>query len=176
MAATNPAEFGLDKPFLALKLAYSEKKPPAPKEVPIAKTVSVGGPTPDGMGRYARLDSPNAPVFVVSNEFVAAAQTAPLELLDRDLLNLDPGRVEKVKVATEKPDETFTLVKDAAGKWTAEGVTFGVDPERIGTLTSDAARLPVLKLADYGDAVKWAEYGLDKPEATLTLTLGGAQE
>ena len=29
------------------------------------------------------------------------------------------------------------------------------------------------RLAAYGDAVKWADYGLDKPEYTVTVTLAG---
>ena len=133
----------------------------------------IGGLTPDGAGNYARLDAPNAPVFVVPAAFVLAAQTQPLELLDKSLLLLDPARIAKLRVVPQKAEEAFTLAKDDKGKWAAEGITFAVDAERINRLTGTAARLPVLRLAAFGDAVKWADYGLEKPEVVVTVTLGG---
>ena len=75
----------------------------------------VNGPTPDGAGRYARLEALNAPVFVVPAAFVSAAQTPPLDLLDRSLLLLDPGRIAKVRVAPEKAEDAFTLLKNDQG-------------------------------------------------------------
>ena len=30
-----------------------------------------------------------------------------------------------------------------------------------------------MKLAAYGDAIKWADYGLEKPEVTVSITLDG---
>jgi hypothetical protein len=173
LTATNPAEFGLDKPLLTLKIGYTEKKPGAAEETPAARTVTVGGLAPDGLNRYARLDEPNAPVFVVPAAWVAAAQTPPLDLLDRSLLFFDAARIAKVRVAPDKSEDAFTLTKDEKGRWSAEGITFAVDAERMARLTATASRLPVLKLAAYGDAVKWADYGLEKPETTVEVTLGG---
>ena len=120
-----------------------------------------------------RLDKPNAPVFVAPGTFVAAAETAPLELLDRTLLSLDPLRLARVRVTPANAAEAFTLSKNAAGKWTAEGISFSVDAERIGRLTMAATHPPVMKLVAYGDAVKWADFGLDKPDATIAITLSG---
>ena len=173
LRTTNPAEFGFDKPALTLRIGYTEKQASAPGEIPVTSTVVVGGPTPDGEGRYARLDKPNAPVFVVTRAFVSAAQTPPLELLDRTLLSLDPARVARVRITPANAADAFTLSKDPAGKWTAEGISFAVDAERIGRLTLAAARPPVLKLAAYGDAVKWADFGLAKPELTVSVTSAG---
>ena len=48
-----------------------------------------------------------------------------------------------------------------------------MDAERIGQLTRSAAALPVAAIAAYGDAVKWADFGLEKPETTVTITLTG---
>lgn len=173
LTAPNPAEFGLDKPLLTLRVAFLETPPGAAAEVPVAKSVAIGAATPDGTGRFARLDTPGAPIFIVPTAFVAAAQTPPLELLDRSLLLLDPARIAKIKVADGKSGEAFSLARAAGGKWTAEGATFAVDEERIAQLTGAAARLPVTRLAGYGDAVVWAEFGLDKPEVLLTLSLDG---
>ena len=173
LSVGNPADFGLDKPYLTVKLTFREQKPGEPAESTVTKTVVVGGPTPDRLDRYARLDTPNAPVFVVGPEFLAAAQTSPLSLPDRALLSLDPATVAKVRVTPAKPENAFTLAKDAAGKWSAEGATYGLDAERIDALTAAAARPPVVRLAAYGDAIKWADFGLDKPANTVVVTTGG---
>ena len=175
LSVANPAEFGLDKPLVTVKLTHTEKRPPANRETPVTSTVMIGGVSPDGAGRYARLDTPNAPVFILPGTFVAAAGMPPLDLLDRTLLSLDARRINRVQVAPVNGTEAFTLQKGATGKWAAEGVTFTIDAERIGRLTSAAARPPVTKLAASGDAVKWADFGLDKPEATITVMLAGAQ-
>ncbi|MCE9565343.1 MAG: DUF4340 domain-containing protein [Planctomycetes bacterium] len=173
LSSANTAEFGFDKPLLSVKVTLLEKKPGAMEETPVTNTVIVGGLTPDGGNRFAKLDAPNAPVFVIPGAFVTAAQIAPLELPDRALLSLDPSKVASVRVAGGKPEDTFALSKDAAGKWTAEGATFGVDPTRISELSVVAARLPITRLAAYGDATKWADYGLEKPDTTITVTTAG---
>jgi hypothetical protein len=172
-AAANAAEFGFDRPLLKLKLAHLGSKPLAIFEAPVASTLVVGALTPDGAGRFARLDSPSAPVFLVPNTFVTAALTPPLELLDRALLTLDPARIAKLHVASDKPEDTFTLAKDPTGKWAVDGISFSVDPERISRLTTAAAQPPVARLAAYGDAVKWGDFGLDKPAAVVTISLAG---
>ena len=94
LSSAGSSEYGFDKPLLKVKLTYPEKKPAAGApangdEQPVTKTVVVGGVAPDGFNRYAKLDAPDAPVFVVPAGFVAAAETPPLELLDRSLLLLN---------------------------------------------------------------------------------------
>jgi hypothetical protein len=173
LSTTNDAEFGFDKPFIKLKLAFNEKKPQAMEEVQVVKTVLIGGTTPDSRSRYARLDTPNAPVFVVPSSFVATAQTPPLALPDRTLLSLTPAQIAKVRIAPEKPEDAFTLTRDDKGKWAAEGISFSVDAERITGLTGAVAFLPVMRLAAYGEGIKWADFGLEKPDTTITITTGG---
>jgi hypothetical protein len=179
LTVAKAADFGLDKPFLRLRVSFLEKKP-APAGSPakddeqsVTKTLIVGGLTPDGGNRYAMLDAPNAPVFVVPAAYLLAAQTPPLDLLDRALLALDANQIAKVRVAAEKPEDAFSLTKDDQGKWSAEGITFAVDAERISGLIRLIAGLPVSRLAAYGDATKWADFGLEKPGTTLTITLRG---
>jgi Domain of unknown function (DUF4340) len=173
LSSANPAEYGFDKPLLTVRIAFSEAKLSASGEVRVANAVVIGGQTPDGSGRYARLDTPNAPVFIAPAAFFEAAQTSPLELLDRGLLNLDSTRITRVRVTPDSSEADFALMKDAGGKWAAEGVTFSVDPERISRLTSTAAQLPVTKIAAYGDDVKWADFGLDKPVLNVAITFAG---
>lgn len=173
LSSANPAEYGFDRPLLTIRIGYSEAKQSASGEVQVAKTLVVGGPIPDGSGRFARLDTPNAPVFIAPAAFFEAAKTSPLDLLDRALLNLDSTRLTRVRVAPEGSEADFALTKDGTGKWAADGVTFSVDPERITRLTSTAARLPVMKIAAYGDDVKWADFGLDKPVVSVAITCAG---
>src|SRR5262249_5185397 len=160
--------YGLDKPFLRLKLSFLDKKASAPgsnakdEEHAVTKTLVIGGSTPEG-NRFAMLDMPNAPVFVIPPTFVFAAQTPPLDLLDRSLLFLDQSRISKVQVAGSKPEDSYSLNKDDKGKWSAEGTAFTVDTDRLNRLLGSLSALPVSRLAAYGDTIKWGDFGLEKP-------------
>ena len=72
---TTRPEFGFDKPFLTVKLAFPEQKPGEIAETPVTRTLVIGG-VADGSSRFARLDAERA-VFVVGREFLAAAETQP---------------------------------------------------------------------------------------------------
>ncbi len=171
LSTTDPAKFGFDKPLAKVKFAYTEKTGDTERNV--TRTVVIGGVTPGGFDRYAKLDEPNAPVFVIPPGYLFAVQMSPLALLDRNLLFLDTAKVTKVQISGEKPENAVTLAKDDKGMWKAEGAAFTVDTVAAGQLVSLLSPLPVERLAAYGDAVKWADFGLDKPAFTLTVTLGG---
>lgn len=171
LAAPDPTKFGFDKPLAKVKLTYTEKASDLEKSV--AKVLVIGGVTPGGADRYAKLDEPTAPVFVLPAQYLFGVQTPPLALLDRNLLFLDATKITKVQIAGEKPENTVALAKDDKGVWKAEGATFTVDTVATGQLISLLAPLPVERLAAFGDAVKWADFGLEKPEFTVTVTVGG---
>jgi hypothetical protein len=170
LSAPDPAKYGFDKPFAKVKLTYTEKTPDG--ERPVTKAVVIGGVAPGG-DRYAKLDDSAAPVFVLPTPYLFALGTSPLAFLDRDLLRLDAAKITKVQIAPEKPENAVTLVKDEKGAWKAEGAAFTVDALVAGQVVNTFAPLPVERLVAFGDAVKWADYGLDKPEYTITVTLGG---
>src|SRR5579883_1361348 len=171
LSSTDLAKFGLDKPLGRVKLTYTEKVGDAERTV--AKTLVIGGVTPGGLDRYAKLDEPNAPVFVLPASYLFPAQTAPLSLIDRNLLFLDSTKVARVQITSDKPENAITLVKDDKGAWKAEGAAFTVDAVVAGQVAEMFAPLPVTRLAAYGDSVKWGDYGLEKPDYTVTVTLGG---
>ncbi len=171
LTAPDLAKYGLDKPIAKIKLSFLETGSDGPR--PTAKAVVIGGVTPGGLDRYAKLDEPTAPIFVLPAQYLFAVQTPPLSLLDRNLLLLDPAKIAKVQIAGDKPESAVTLTKGEKEKWTAEGATFTVDTIVVRQLTFMFAPLPVERLAAFGDAVKWADYGLDKPEYTVTVTLAG---
>lgn len=171
LSAPDPAKYGFDKPFAKVKLAYTEKGSDGDRAV--AKTVLVGGVTPNGQDRYAKLDAPTAPVFVLPGGYLSAVRISPLALLDRNLLFLDLVKIAKVQITGDKPENAVTLTKDDKGVWKAEGATFAIDAVAVGQMLFTFSPLPVERLAAYGDAVKWADFGLEKPEYTVTVTLGG---
>ena len=174
LSAADAAKYGFDKPFAKVKLEYDER---APTPVKIAglttKTVVIGGPAGGGPDRFAKLDEPNAPVFVVSAAYLAAADTKPLSLLDRNLLAVDPSRITKLQLTGDKPEAAVTLAKDDKGTWKAEGAAFTVDALVVGQVVTTFGPLPVERLEAFGDAVKWADFGLDKPDSTVTVSLVG---
>jgi hypothetical protein len=171
LSVADAAKYGFDKPFATVKLSYTEKGSDGDR--PVTKAVVIGAPAGGGPDRFAKLDAPNAPVFVLPAAYLAAVETKPLALLDRNLLALDPSKIAKIALSGDKPENAVTLVKDDKGVWKAEGAAFTVDALVVGQVVNTFAPLPVERLEAYGDAVKWAEYGLDKPESTVTVTLSG---
>ncbi len=169
--AADPAKFGLNKPLGKVKLTYTEKTGGAERTV--TKTVVIGGLMPGGLDRYAKLDESNAPVFALPAAYTFPAQTPPLSLLDRGLLNLDAARIAKVQITSDRPENAITLVKDGKGAWKAEGAAFQVDAVVARQVAETFAPLPVERIAAYGEAVKWADFGLEKPANTITVTLTG---
>lgn len=175
LSAADAAKYGFDKPFAKVKLGYEERPagPVVTNVQAVTKVVVIGGPASGGPDRFARLDEPNAPVFVLSAAYLAAVDTKPLALLDRNLLALDASKITKVQLAGDKPEQVVALAKDDKGVWKAEGVAFVVDALVVGQVVNTFGPLPIERLEAYGDAVKWADFGLDKPESTVTVTLAG---
>jgi hypothetical protein len=175
----DPAKHGLDQPALKVAVTFKESKPGKPGEPPqettATKTLVVGKETAAGAAtRFARLDGgPTQAVFIVPDALVKEADKPALGWLDRTLLSVDPGRVTKVQVAGAEPEANVTLTRDDKGQWKADGAAFAVDGPTADALVFTATRPPVARLAGYGDKVNWADYGLDKPASTVTITLGG---
>src|SRR5207248_556629 len=123
--------------------------------------------------RFAKLADADA-VFVVPESLVQAADKSALDLLDRRLLTLDPQQITKFQGS-------------GAGEWTLQKEG---DAWKIASLTPPAAadkavteaalrpwgNLVAQKFAAYGPQVDLAKYGLDKPAATVTVTLSPAPD
>lgn len=179
---TDDPKYGLDKPMLKLTISTKESKPgPAgqpPVESVTTRMLLIGNLTaPGAMTRYARLDGANSPaIFVIPDALAKEADKPALAWLDRTLLSVDPAQVNKVQITGTAPDQAVTLNKDDKGTWTAEGSAFTVDTPIVMALVGTAARPPVVRLAGYGPGVKWADYGLEPPALTLTLTVKGGDK
>jgi hypothetical protein len=167
LAATDAAAFGFDKPDVKVTMAYDPK--PA-----TTRTLVIGKPTPDGVGRFARLEGgPNAAVFVIPAAFVNEVDAPALELLDRTPKALIAASIAKLLIAGPKPEDAVTLTKDDKNVWKPEGASFTVDAPTVQRILNTVSQVPVRRLAGYGANVKWAEYGLEKPEWTITATVAG---
>ena len=170
------AKHGFDKPALAIAVTLREPKPDSkttpPEEAPVTRTLQIGNAVADEPNaRYAKLAAgPNTAVFVIADAAFKVADKPALGWLDRNLLSLDPSKVTKVQIAGPTPDANLTLVGADKQDWKPEGAAFPLDKPLVSNLLLNATNPPVLRLAAYGPNIKWADYGLDKPSYTVTLT------
>ena len=170
------AKHGFDKPALAITVTLREPKPDSkttpPEEAPVTRTLQIGNAVADEPNaRYAKLAvGPNTAVFVIADAAFKVADKPALGWLDRNLLSLDPSKVTKVQITGPTPDANLTLVGADKQDWKPEGAAFPLDKPLVSNLLLNATNPPVLRLAAYGPNIKWADYGLDKPDYTVTLT------
>jgi hypothetical protein len=162
-AADKLKEYGLDEPHLRVVLAGSK---PGEKE----RTLLVGKPAPEPQRRYAKLSDGDA-VFEVGDKLTAALDRGALDLLDRQLLTLDPKTIERVQakgaapLTLERKGEAWQVTESPAG------AAFPADPFAVDGLLSSWAHLQALHFAAYGPKADLAKFGLDKPAATVTVTV-----
>jgi hypothetical protein len=158
--AKDLAAYGLDKPHLSVTVSAKNGK---------EHTLLIGAPAgKDSPGRFAKLTSGSA-VFVVADAVPRAADRAALELLEPVLLHLEENQVERVQ--GKGGDNAMTLEhKDE--KWRVSegpGAPFPADTDAVTSLAGLLAGLRAERFAAYGKDANWKKYGLDKPNATLTV-------
>ena len=167
---------GFDKPALSVGVTIREPKPDSkttpPEEAPVARMLQIGNAVADeANSRYAKLvGGPNTAVFVIADAALKIADKPALGWLDRNLLSLDPTKVTRVQIAGPTPEASLTLLGADKQDWKPEGAAFPLDKVLVSNLVFNASNPPVLRLAAYGPNIKWADFGLDKPGYTFTLT------
>jgi hypothetical protein len=157
-------KFGLDKPMLKLTLIEKGDKP---KE----RTLLIGKFVDKPFGpRFAKLGDGDA-VFVIAPNLVTTFDAGALDLLDRSLLTVAGKDVTRIR-STAGGAMTIDRKGDA---WQVEAgtVKFSADNATVDTLLSVWSNLRADRFAAYGDKLDLAKYGLDKPGATVTITLKG---
>jgi hypothetical protein len=170
LTTTDLAKFGLDKPTVRLTVTFKDTV--NDKDETVVRTLALGKDAGNSL-RFARLENnPNSAVYVIPDSLAKEADKPALARLDRTLLSLDANRVAKIAVTAAKPEDAVTLVKDK-DKWTAEGKPFAVDSLAAVAFTGAATRPIADSLAAYSANLNFAEYGLDKPEAVITVTPAG---
>jgi hypothetical protein len=174
--APDLAKHGFDKPALRVVVTIKETKPakdgqPAKDEF-VTKSIVVGNVADGGPNRFATLEGgPSQAVYVIADPLLKEADKPALDLLDKQVLSLDPALVSKIQIVTDKADESIALTKDDKAVWKADGQTFAIDKPSADALVRNVAQPNIARFAGYGVGVKWADYGLDKPEKTVTVTI-----
>jgi len=171
-STTDLAAYGLEKPYLRLTLVATEKDKAKPEQQPEKERALLIGKPVDktSKSRFAKLaDSPA--VGVIGEKVVAALDHDALDLLDRELLSLEPQSIERIQSAG--PKGKLTLARQGAG-WRVldtPAAPFAADPEAIASVLGVWSNLRAQRIAAYGPQVNQASYGLEKPIDTITVTL-----
>jgi hypothetical protein len=162
--AADMKKYGLDEPHL--RVVLTTNKPEAKERI-----LLVGKEAGEPLQRYAKLSDGDA-VFVVGAGLTSALDRGALDLLDRRLLTLDPQTIERVQaegaggpMTLEHKGDQWQVTKSPAPE------PFTADAFTIDGLLSAWSNLQALRFAAYGPKTDLAKYGLDKPAATLTVTV-----
>jgi hypothetical protein len=180
-AAKDLKDYGLDKPYLTVRLVPTAKDEPD-QEILIGKKVdkeAVPSAKADKeadkeSGRFAKLSNSSA-VFVLADKAVAAFDHGALDFLDKKLLTLDAKSIQKVRSAGPVP---FTLQqkKDAWEVLDSPAPPFVAEEEAVQNVLRPWSNLRAERIEAYGPKIDWAAYSLDKPAHTVTVTLVAEKE
>ena len=132
---TRAEEFGLDKPEGTLKLTVGGKP----------QTLLIGGTTPGGSERYARLGS--GEVYAISGDIVQNLQFAEARLAERDLQPFKPEEATRVKVSRGGKSRELVRVPEKNEGW-ADGSTPAKLDETAGNWMTKLGRLHVQDWAE----------------------------
>jgi hypothetical protein len=162
-SAPDLKQYGLDQPHL--RIAMATNKPEA-KE----RTLLVGKATADPQRRFAKIVDSDA-IFVVGSKLTSVLDRSALDLLDRQLLTLDPRTIERIKVQGTAP---LTLERKGDAWQMTESpapAPFAADNQVVNSVLSAWSHLQAMRFAAYGAKADLPKYGLDKPETTVTVTV-----
>src|SRR5262249_28020080 len=159
--AQDLAAYGLEKPYLRVTLPGEPKE--GSKEETKERVLLIGQPTDkDAQARFAKLGESPA-VFVLGEKTLAAVDRGALDLLERNLLALDPSTLERIQ---GKGLAGPLTLERKEGEWQvteAAVAPFPADREAIQALLGSWSNLRAVRFAAYGAQVKLADYGLDEP-------------
>lgn len=161
-STTDLAKYGLDKPTLTATIVVGkdEKKP--------KHTLLIGKPSAEGAAtRYAkRADDPA--IFVVPAALVNAVDRAPLQLLDRRLMDIRPADIASVKGTG--PGGAWELT-NVGGEWLVASLTPPAPADRlvVDAFLNVFTNLEASRLAGYGAKADLNGSGLGEPEARVTV-------
>jgi hypothetical protein len=153
-------QYGLAKPALQVTAVTRQGK---------EYTLWLGNPTGEKGGRFARL--PSRPgVFVVNETLAKAVDQSPLDFLDRTLLRFEAESATALLRESDK--KVLQLVKSGEGWQIAQPEKAEADEVKVPQLIRLLSELRAERLVAY-QPKDLSPYGLQSPEARLTITLQG---
>ena len=161
-ATTSFAPFGLGSPEVKVNVTTKQGK---------QHTLWVGKEkTPGSLGRLACLGKPGGAVFVVSDRLAQTVDQSALDFLDRQLFKFDASAVASFArhrgsdvLELAKKDDTWRIVKPA---------DLPADEKKVPELMKLLSELKAERVAAY-QSKELKTFGLDRPEATVTIKFGG---
>ncbi len=128
-------EFGLDKPAGTLRVTVDGKQ----------HVLTIGGTTPGGADRYARLESGD--VYAIPGSIAQNLMFADSRLVERELHGFEPDEVARVKV--RRGDQTRELVRmeDKKDGW-ADAASPGTLNETVGNWMTKLGRLRITEYVE----------------------------
>lgn len=163
------ARYGLDKPAHTITITV----PPRPEEKdakPAEHTLELGKVVEDSKGdRYARLNR-GPGIAVLGSAATAELVRSYLDYVDRTMLTLDMSQVTGIQRRMKNAD--LELAKKDDGWHLVKPVMLQADERVLDRLLEQVSRLRAEKVAAY-PAKDLKPFGLDAPEAVVTLRLGG---
>jgi len=153
----NQANYGLDKPYLSVKVLSSAGE----QTLVIGKELDAG---------RAAIIAGKGELFILENSVVAGLDLSAFDLLDRKVLTIDLGQIVKCGVKGQ-PAFTLEQKKDGWHVIDSPAPPFLAEEEAAHNYLQAWANLRADKIVAYGPKIDWAVYGLDKPAAVYTVVL-----
>lgn len=181
------AEYGLDKPYVAVELTTEDQKlvatsapttqssqPIEPKFETVVQTFTLH------VGEYADMGSTKRYLKLPDAPWVASAEKATLELLVPKLNELRDARVTRVKAVAVNSLEIFagkeraTLTRRPDGGWDGSDDLALLDLDAVKDLMQAFEDVSAVEYIDAPEALD--KYGLKAPRVTLSATAAGQVE
>jgi hypothetical protein len=154
-------EYGLTQPRVEVTFKAAGKD----------HTLRIGRKTPPGTDLYARIDDQKRVVLIPSFVDTTFNRTT-FDLRDKAVLTVNRDEIGSLAVTT--PSSTMRFEK-AAGEWKmAAPLAARADFSAVEGLVSRLTTLQMKSIAA-PQATDFVQYGLDKPQATVTIGSGSSQ-
>lgn len=152
------AEFGLDRPALALTLHEGETR----------RALWIGGEAPGRPGRLCARREAEATLFALPGALLDALPRAPVDLRDRAVAHFRPEEITALAVTL--PERRVRLTQ-AGGAWQMdEPPGAAADPEQVKRMLNDLRNLLAKDWIDAPSDARLAEAGLDAPPVVVSLS------
>lgn len=128
-------EFGLAKPEGTLRIKLDGKE----------RTLVIGGTTPGGADRYARLE--NGEVYAIPGSIAQSLMFAESRLIERELHGFEPEEVTRARIVKGGDAREVVRLEDKKEGWAA-ATSPGVLDETVGNWMTKLGRLRVMQYTE----------------------------